>query len=382
MPVALPSARKPVPVTVESDGVEASRRVGYRVDILDMAEELIGELEGVQPGGSLDFSAQASIKGSGKIPVLDLGSEPDWLNVRLKPYILVETDSGTEKEIPLGVFLPAAPVAQWSGGNRSWNVELLDKLSILDQDIIINADGEAVTYSVDAGENVIVTVRSIIAQAGETSPAIAEDPDADLTSSQVFEVGTTRLQIINQLLSTANYFSLYCDGNGQYQARKYQRPANRTPIYGMSTPFSDSSSSILAPAWTLDEDIYSIPNRYWVQQQSTGEQEGDTAVAKNEDPESPFSFQARGRWITQGESGVEATGLEALQGIAERKLDAATSVTSTIEIEHVYLEDLDLNSVIRFNAGNVDYLTTVTKTKISLDPDSLTNTTINKVARQ
>src|SRR5699024_2279451 len=110
---------------------------------------------------------------------------------------------------PVGVYMPAAPVHEWDDGARTYTVELLDKLSMLDTDIITDSRGNAETYSVPKGTNIIKRVKAIIADLGEESPAIVED-DADETSQSdmVFPSGTSRLKIINDLLDAANYFSL------------------------------------------------------------------------------------------------------------------------------------------------------------------------------
>jgi hypothetical protein len=197
-----------------------------------------------------------------------------------------------------------------------------------------------------------------------------------------WDAGTTRLKIINDLLDAANYFSLWCDGHGRYRATKYQAPKDRTPIYRAQAPLVAGESSLFSPDWEDDHDIYGVPNRYVAIQTGDGDDEGLTAVATNEDPDSRFSFDARGRWITEVEDGVEATGQAALDAYAERKLAAATDVESKISISHVYLADLLVNEVVEFSAGDLDgILTTVTNTEVTLDPAELVKTKLRKVVR-
>lgn len=380
--VTLPNGILPVTVAPEDGRLETVREIRFRFDLLDNQERLIGELNGVDPGGSLEWTAGTAIKGSGSILVQDLPEhEFDWLDIRIKPYILVTDDAGEMSEDPLGVFIPTVPTAHWTDEQRSWDVQLQDKLVILDQDTIITPDGEPQTYQLDAGANVITAVKAIIVDAGETAVAIEDDPDATLETGQAFEVGTTRLKIINELLETANYFSLSVDGNGQYRTRPYKRPAERTPVYSAETPFADAAHSLMTPDFSVTSDIFGVPNRYWALQQSTGESEGNLAVATNEDPDSPFSFPSRGRWITEGEKGVEATDQAALQSYAERKLDELTSVTTTVDLAHLYLPRINIENVVLMRAGEVDTLTVVTQTSVPLDSESVCTTGLRKVAR-
>lgn len=368
-----------IPVTV-TGGLEATRVAHFRIDLLDRYEHLVGELEGVEPGGSLSWSSQSSVHGSGSIPVNDVGQNVDWLNARLKVTAVTQDDTNSDHETPLGVFLPALPESAWSDRHRSWDVDLSDKTSILDTDTITDSSGNAKTYSLTKGTNVIKTVKAIIADAGEESPAIEADNDATLSSDMTWEPDTTRLKIINDLLDAANYFSLWCDGQGQYQASKYRDPKDRTPIYDMDAPFYDGHTSLLAPEWSYSHDIYAIPNRYVALVAGDEDDEGLNAVATDEDPDSPFSYQSRGRWVTKTDSEAEATDQKALDAYAKRMLESAQQTDTKLDVEHVYLPKLLVNSVIGFSAGDLQgILTSVSNTEVTLDPTATVKTTLKKV---
>jgi hypothetical protein len=187
-----------------------------------------------------------------------------------------------------------------------------------------------------------------------------------------WDVGTSVLQIINDLLEAAGYASLWTDGMGQFQATPYVSPANRPPVYEALSPFVKGDTSLMAPDWTKDQDIYSIPNRYVAISQGGGDAEALVAVETNTDPSSPFSYPSRGRWITRVVTGVEATSQADLQARAKMGLAQASSVTSGIAIQHLYLPDLQLNTTIRFvnPDADLDLLCYVTKTSLTFDPTS------------
>src|SRR5690606_16160208 len=106
-----------------------------------------------------------------------------------------------------------------------------------------------------------------------------------------------------------------------------------------------------------------------------------TSVATNTDPESPFSYPSRGRWITQIESDVDAVSQSALDLITRRKLADATAVTSKLELTHLFLPDLLINTTIRArnDRAGIDQLCTVTNTSVSFDPLGTCSTKLQEV---
>jgi hypothetical protein len=360
----------------------SDRATSWRFDLLSTDEAPLGVLEGVMVGGSVEWIANASVKGGGQITVQDVGQDVDWLNVRIRPVALISGvgGSGALAEVPVGVFLPSAPGEAWNDLGRAWTIDLLDKNSVLDQDIYTDEDGVPTTYVAFVGEKVTDLVRALILGAGEAVPALV-DSDVELTSSLFWDVGTTRLKIINDLLDAGGFFSLWVDGYGQYQATDYVLPAERATKFSVLAPFVVGPTSVWAPEWTNDRDIYSIPNRFVAVSQGDGEAEALVSTATNEDPASPFSFAARGRWITEVETGVEAVSQAALDLYAKRRLASLTSVGSTVEISHPHLPGMAVNDVLQLtNPGaGLDIRASVAKTSVVFDPIGLCQSTLTEV---
>ena len=330
--------------------------------------------------------AQAPPAAGDLLKVVSTGNvqQADWLNARIRPMIRIARLGGGDDPqgtlVPAGVFLCAAPVENWDATGLRREIELVDKLSILDQDIASGDPNGIAAYAAPAGSNVIGLVRALIEETGEATPAIADDSKV-LAAPMLWDVGTTRLKIINDLLDAGGYFSLFCDGYGQYQAVPYVQPSDRVPVYESLAPFSDGEQSLMDPAWTRDRDIYSIPNRYLVVGQGDGTTPALTSLATNVDPNSPYSFPSRGRWITQVEIGVEAVDQSALDTIARARLSNATSVTNQMTVQHIFLPDLHVNSVVKFvNPGSgLDLYCYVVHTTIPLDPLKLCTTVMRVV---
>lgn len=371
-------------MTASADLVPGANRITeWRFDVLDSDENRIGELGGAQVGGQVDWIQNAAVKGGGQMSVQDVGQEIDWLNVRIQPIVTL-TELGPDPlvvEHSVGIFLPSAPVESWNELGRSWDVELHDKCSILDQDIWVDEDGLPTTYVAFAGENVIDLVRSLIAETGESSPALVDDPAAVLTSTLTWDVGTTRLQIVNDLLGAIGYFSLWVDGLGQFQASPYVEPAARAPRFSVMAPFEVGPTSLWTPEWTNDRDIYAIPNRFVAISQGDGETEALVASATNEDPASAYSYPSRGRWITQVDTDVEVASQAALETYAAMRLSQATSVTSTLTIRHAYLPGLQPNDVVRIvnEEAGLELLAVTRRTEAAFDELATVTSTFAQV---
>jgi hypothetical protein len=364
----------------------ADRVTSWRVEILDTNEVLLGTLTGAQVGGELEWVSTASVKGGGRITVQNLDDVViDWLNVRLRPVVtisdLVPTPDTLTVEMPIGVFLPSAPVTTWDGTGSGLDVELHDKCALLDSDIWTDIDGVPATYIALVGEQVLELIRDLIEATGEATTAIEADASLLVTSTLTWDVGTTRLRIINDLLDAAGYFSLWVDGWGNFRATPYTTPASRAPRFSVMAPFEVGATSLWAPEWTADEDIYAVPNRVVAVSQGDGDTAALTSTATNTDPLSPYSSVSRGRWITLVETGVEAVDQAALDTYAARRLTEVTSVTSTLTIKHAPLPGLNVNDVVRVvnPAAEIDSLAVVRQTMIPLSCTAMAESTLVEV---
>lgn len=330
------------------------------------------------PPPSLPAGTQLVVVISGQTQVTS------WLNVRIRPMIRIARlgggDDAEGRLVAAGVYTVAAPVEKWTATGLARELELTDKLGILDQDIASGSTSTITAYTAPAGANIIALIQALIGETGETYPAIQPDTKT-LPAAMVWDLGTTRLKIINDLLDAAGYFSLFCDGYGQYQAVPYVQPSDRVPVYESMAPFSNGPRSLMDPDWTRDRDIYSVPNRVYLVGQGDGALAALTSTATNTDPNSPYSFAARSRWITLVETGVEAVDQAALDTIARARLSSVSSVTEEFTLDHAYLPDLHINSVVRFvnPSADLSVYCYVVATSIPLDPLALATSTMRVV---
>jgi hypothetical protein len=290
----------------------------------------------------------------------------NWMHARVRPVLIVEG----MPEQRLGVFVPTAPTEHWDEGGGKQDIELLDRTSIISQDYVPSS------YTVKKGTNVIAAVRKVIASTGEPVGAISSSNET-VPDDMLWGAGTNKLTIVNELLDSAGFFALWADANGQYRTEQYRSPKDRPVVYELL----DDHRSIYIPTLTVDQDYYNVPNRVVMTAQGNGEKEAWTSVATNKNPDSAFSFQRRGRWITDVQLGVEATSQEALDRKATARLNALHSAQLTVEIQHAPVPGLKVNDIVRFRREPADINTrfTVTKTTLNFDPMSLASTTLTAI---
>jgi hypothetical protein len=379
--VALPSGVVPVKSLTTNEILYGSRTTSYRWEVLTHTggvDVLAGYLDGVLSGGaSLSEQLYASVKGSGNVKVADLETAQAGFmrvrdlvltSVRLRPVLIIEG----LPEIPLSVFLIGAAPEEWSDTGRILSLELLDRATVLDQDSI------DVTYTVDTTVGILAAVATVIASAGESITVDATVTTA-LSSTMVWPVGTTKLQIVNDLLGALNYNSLWVDGTGSFRATPYVLPADRSLTYELLNvvrQLVDGEKSIYGTEWSRDQDLFDVPNKVIAVQAGTGDTEALTGSYTNTDVDSPFSYPSRGnRWITkvlqrvETPEGTELEVIDFLEAAARRSLIASSSVQATVEVACLPIP-VRVGDVIQFKnvPAGIDKRHVVTEKNLAANP--------------
>lgn len=356
----------PVRVRTPEEILSGNRLTRYWVDVLDPNDNPVSRLEGVT-GGYLEWIANAMVKGGGSISLRDKGETQgiNWLTARLRPTMSIV---GLPDQ-PLGIYLVSEMPESWGIG-RSLSIKVLDKTTILDQDTV------AETFALPSGAVITDEVVAIIESVGITNHAVTPST-ATLPGGLVWTVGTSKLRIINDLLSIVNYFSLYMNFEGQLVAEPYTLPAARPLAY----EFIDGNKSIYDPNFIKDVDLWSIPNRVTVTTMGGGAEPVLTSTIDNTNPLSPYSIPSRGRVIGHVEEGVEIADQPTLDAYARRRLIELTSPTSSVQIKHAPVPGLAVNNVVRFRRvpAGVDNRHVVTKTKLELRGSALATSTFREV---
>lgn len=346
------------------DPLTSHRREAWRVELLNLKDTSLRRLDGID-GGSFSFNVNAVIRGGGSMQYA--GPELDWSQYRVQPWYSVTAASGVI-EWPLGVFIPASPTTQYGATGRTGSIELYDKTHLLDRDRVDT------TFVANTGAVVTSLIRSIIIGAGGVKVALTDSP-AVLRKAMAWEVGTSKLQIVNDLLESINYFSVWVDGYGTFRADPYTDPAARLSQYS----FFDDAKGIYLPDFSRDFDTFNVPNKVICIAQGDGETTALKSVATDTDPNSRFSYGRLGNsWITRFEESVEASDQATLDALCKRYLREGQQVGSTYEIEHAPL-DLKPNDAVLFRRDSEGIDIKATVESIEYGMGSLCRTTLREV---
>lgn len=324
----------------------------WSFQLLDSEDRPLGALDGVT-GGSAEVVAQSTLGGSGSL-ALDHRQDIDWMSHRVQAVFHDGVVSW-----PVGTFLLSSPTENHTAFGVTYDVGLLTKMNVIHEDTVEDR------FSVAKDAAVIPAVVALIESTGETRVAVT-DSDSTLTASLTWDAGTSKLTVINDLLQAAGYWSLWCDGSGLFRVEPYTNPADRPVAY----TFEHGEASIHFPDWSRAQDHTSVPNRFIAVGQGDEDEPPLVGVATNEDPESPYSYQSRGRWITATEEGVEGDTQGVFDQYSARKLREAMAPVARLEVAHAMV-NLPPNALVAFvPEDGVRRLATVQRMKVDFRFDT------------
>jgi len=361
----------PVPPRTDHEILTGHRVTTFIYELTDLAGAIIGATDSIDAsdGGSLTWTANQAIKGRGSLSWTRV-EDIDWLTTLVRPVVTVRPlDGSGELSWPLGLWVPSIPTLAYGSAATTGGIDLLSREAILSESLILAG------YTVAEGANVIDAIRTIIADAGQPASALT-DSDATLTSSMTWEAGTSRLQIINDLLDAIGYFSMWTDGAGQFRAEPYIAAGARA----MAWEFTDDAERIYTPGWSQTRDLYGVPNTAVSLPEQSGEDAGFVGTAINDDPASPFSTVRRGRQIGLVADTNAAVSQEVADMQAARALAAATNATAVSTIEHALIP-LAHNDAVLFASltAGISARHVVTATTVNLSATKLAQSTIREV---
>jgi hypothetical protein len=254
--------------------------------------------------------------------IIPEGTEINYLQDRIQPFMEIKMPKGDWIEFPLGVFLLSSPT-RMDGVNGSVyrEIEAYDGLIILDEDKFTNR------YLVPDGKDYTEAVKEILESAGVTKYAI-EDSIKFVTRDIEFKTGTSKLEAVNQLLSAINYTPLWVNANGYFVSSPYVSPTDRAYDY----TYEDNELSVTYSGMEEELDIFSVPN-VWVVTESNPEKQPLVSVVENNNPRSQTSIEALGRRIVDFREIDEIADQATLNAYTERIAFEASQVFGKLKFK-------------------------------------------------
>lgn len=322
-----------------------SRNVEFRIDVIRSG----AAIDSLPGEGSIALNTSESIQRTGRFIVY---KELDWLRDELRPMmrlnmpddllttsdlqimpVLVfdslnfivgdfdrrnitvdEFDSGVLSgqvrqqnwvDFPLGVFIPSTPSKNFTDGLISWSIDAYDRTVILKEDSLIDP------LYFPIGLPYIDAIYSILTNAGIENVIIEQASPAALPTQREFPIGTSKLEVINTLLTEINYNPIYCDEDGNFIISPYTDPDASRVDY----EYRADELSILGGNVNMEYDYFNTPNVF-IAVCDNPELEGSfRSIWVNDNPASPLSTVSRGRNIVS-----EIYSLDVVE--SKEKLDA------------------------------------------------------------
>jgi len=194
----------------------------------------------------------------------------------------------TYAEFPLGVFILSTPTRTSSDGVTIWTVEAYDRTIILVEDSLVEP------LYILAGTAYLDAVQSVLVSAGIERVLITEAVNTQIPVDRIFEIGTSKLRVVNTLLSEINYNPIYCDVDGTFIISPYKEPSADQVSY----TYRVDKRSIIGRDTTSDMDYYKVPNVFIAVCSNPDMNAVYTSVYVNDNPASRLSTVQRGRRIT------------------------------------------------------------------------------------
>lgn len=271
----------------------------------------------------------------------------DWLNDEIKPVLI---ENGEEKA--LGVLLVATVKNKSEGNLETVEIEAYDRTwRVRDSRKTTQAYYQQGSLYLDVIESLIVESGIELISRTETDSALTEDRED-------WDVGTSNLDIANELLREINYNEVWFDAMGAAMLQPKSRPIaeNVQHIFTERKPDPRNQKEVgiikIYPQISKSTDIYNVPNVFICICSNADKSGVMKAVAENVNIDSPFSIQRRGRRITKVEKLSNIASLEALQSYANQKVAESIMSVERIQIQTRLQSGFGIEDIVALQTQN------------------------------
>ncbi len=332
-----PNGRTEADILSALQGRSGSRRFSFRYELLDAGNVYVQDLVDTVLSCKISYNWLADIKRTASIQLRERG-EIDFLSDRIKPYVRLHVppyDRGDYVEYPQGVFLLSTPKRNSDEQNViTRDVECYDPLQVfIDDKVETRYTAPTGTVYTSAISSLLGAIPKNIAPSTKTLPTAYEA-----------EPGSTKLSIINALLSAINYESLSFDENGVALVRPYRDPTGRAEEY----VYGSDDRGLIIPNVDQEIDLFEVANK-WVLTVSDPDRPPITATYTNTDPASPTSTIRRQRTIVDFRTEEEAADVSVLAEKVARLAFEASQVYEAIDFSTAMMPIHSGNDVYRIN---------------------------------
>ena len=264
----------------------SAREVRYEYTISDSQDINLGNIE-IQDGKvSFDSSSEVMRTFTGKVKKSDL-LNLDTIDYRVTPWMCLMMPNGKEAKWALGKFIIYP------------SMEMEDDLSMVQISGFdlgkIALDDKSLSRTFVDSTSLYTTAISALLDSIYTRTDVTTSESLK-SFPQEWDIGTSKLQIVNDLLTGINYNPLHFNEYGVAVCNPHVSSMLKTIDFS----YFANEQSIIVDGLKLASDKYDIPNK-WVRYTENPEVSYLISTYTNDDPDSPYSTVSRGRTIVDAD---------------------------------------------------------------------------------
>jgi len=298
---------------------------------------LLQPAPGSSPTIRMDDSGdiKTSLTGSFLIPE----AEVDWMTDEIRPEMIID---GTVHR--LGMFLPATVTENDDEPCKTIQIEAYDR-GWLARD----TTAESMPFFA-SGTNYLDAVGSQLTGAGIVRISFTPT-EATLTEDREdWFVGTSALQIANDLLDEINYDHVWFDGDGTCVLKPASTPTAENIMHVLD---ESNVESLLLPGMSRSTDFYSTPNVFICICSNADKAAPLVSIAENTNPQSPLSIARRGRRIVEVVQVDNIASQEELDLYSQRLVTESMLTGETINVQTALLPGFGVGDVTALQYGDI-----------------------------
>lgn len=275
----------------------------------------------------------------------------NWLADEVEPVLVIDG-----VQTPLGVFAASKAPETDEDGVKTLSVQAFDRCwRVRDTRVESRPYWPAGTLYLDAIEQMLI--------AAGVNKIIAIPTDAAFyTDREDWDIGTSNLKIINDLLSEISYKALWFDGEGSAMLEPFSVPTAES-IRHTLTDLVERVSGLPDPAKierligrkiTRSTDIYEAPNVWVCVCDNPDFPAPLVATSENNNVNSPLSTLRRGRRIVKKVYVKNIASQLELQNYADTLRNKSLISGEIIELETALLPGYGVDDVVALHYGDFD----------------------------
>lgn len=294
---------------------------------------------------------KTSLSGTFSPLVLDVDGnwlEPDWLSDEIEPVLIID---GVEH--PLGTYMPATVDPAEENGVESLRIEAYDRCWR-----VKDTYTDSLLYFA-AGTNYLTAIKQLLTTCGIILVVETRTEKTFAEAREDWDIGTSYLEIVNELLGEINYNPLWFDERGAAILEPASVPTAANIEHILSDQPDDLAHGALPivrmlPKISRSTDIYQAPNVFVCVCSNADKSASMVARAENNNPQSPLSIMRRGRRIVSVGRVNNVENQAALQEIVNQKRNDSLIGGETINVSTALQPGFGVADVVGLRYGDLD----------------------------